>query len=113
MGVTNYVKDASQIIIEDKYQTYLKDMRNLEGSIRDWLSLHVSGLALEESRRSIEVSNLQIAESKRCRSGPDQASTLQRAGADSTTVKICKFTFKAPDITDQSQSRSSPSFTYR
>lgn len=70
MGVTNYVKDASQIIIEDKYQTYLKDMRNLEGSIRDWLSLHVSGLALEESRRSIEVSNLQIAESKRCRSGP-------------------------------------------
>lgn len=41
-------------------------MSYLETSIRDWLQFRFGSLALEDSKRSIELTDLQFKESKRC-----------------------------------------------
>ena len=55
---------AFSLLIEGSHES-LNDAYALESEIRDWLQLRVSSLALEESKKSMEVSNLQIEESKR------------------------------------------------
>ena len=52
------------IFIDETHEN-INDVRALECEIRDWLQLRVGSLALEESKKSIEASNLQIEESKR------------------------------------------------
>ena len=42
-----------------------QDFDDLETSIRDWLLLRYGSLGLEKSKRSIELSDLQIKKSKR------------------------------------------------
>ncbi|KAL9595948.1 MAG: hypothetical protein Q9219_006139 [cf. Caloplaca sp. 3 TL-2023] len=50
---------------------YMQDAKGLEAEIRDWLQIRVGMLSLEESKKSIELSNLQIGESKRVKIGTD------------------------------------------
>lgn len=59
------LEDDSTADLEQEFSLYLNDARGLEAEIRDWLQIRVGSLALEESKRSIELSNLQIDESKR------------------------------------------------
>ena len=54
-------------------QSLLKDLQDLEAQIRDWLQLHVGNLALQESTNSMELSNLQIAESKWSKKNPHRS----------------------------------------
>ena len=58
------IYEAFTLLIDDSHAT-LNDASALESEIRDWLQLRVGSLALEESKKSIEASNLQIEESKR------------------------------------------------
>ncbi|KAG6997601.1 hypothetical protein G7Y79_00039g075630 [Physcia stellaris] len=56
--------EAFSVICEEANEC-LEDARNLELQIRDWLQLRVSSLALQESKKSIQLANLQIEESQR------------------------------------------------
>ena len=56
--------EAFSLLIADSHDS-LNKARALESEIRDWLQLRVGSLALQESKKSIENSNLQIEESKR------------------------------------------------
>ena len=51
--------------IKEAVHRYLETARALEAEIRDCLQLEVGSLALQESKKSIELSSLQIEESKR------------------------------------------------
>ena len=53
------------LVVNDNIHALYQDIDDLETSIRDWLQLRYGNLALEESKRSIELSDLQIKESKR------------------------------------------------
>ncbi|KAL8816370.1 MAG: hypothetical protein Q9191_008343, partial [Dirinaria sp. TL-2023a] len=55
-GLRNFIEENNP---------WLNDARALEGEIRDKLQLQVGSLALEESKKSIQMSNIQIEESKR------------------------------------------------
>ena len=57
--------DSPGTIEEDLKRTLL-ETRRLETEIRNYLQLHAGQLAVRESRKSIELSNLQIEEGKRC-----------------------------------------------
>ena len=51
--------------IKEEAQAVLDNASELEAEIRDWLQLQVGNLAVLESRKSIQLSNLQMEESKR------------------------------------------------
>ncbi len=57
--------DPSATMEEDLKRTLL-ETRRLEVEIRNYLQLQAGRLAVQESRKSIELSNLQIEEGKRC-----------------------------------------------
>lgn len=56
--------EAFSLLIAESHDS-LNAARALESEIRDWLQLRVGRLALEESKKSIKNSNLQIEQSKR------------------------------------------------
>ena len=58
-------RDDPLAACKDEIHDCCQDIEGLETSIRDWLQLRYGSLALEESKRSIELSDLQITESKR------------------------------------------------
>ena len=53
------------LVIEEEGKACVADAYGLEAEVRDWLQLQAGSLALEESKKSIQLSNLQIEESKR------------------------------------------------
>ncbi|KAL6716124.1 hypothetical protein ACLMJK_005690 [Lecanora helva] len=53
--------------LQQESQQYLENAKLLEAELRDWVQLRISNLALEESKRSIELSKCQIEESRRGR----------------------------------------------
>ena len=65
--------DTNQIYVEDRSYTSTKtdcykvlaEAHRLEAAVRDTLQQESSDLALEESKRSIEISNLQIEEAQK------------------------------------------------
>lgn len=58
-------EDSPGTMEQDLKRTLL-ETRRLETEIRDYLQLQAGKLAVQESRKSIELSNLQIEEGKRC-----------------------------------------------
>lgn len=60
-----FIEHESCIAIKEDARVWLDDTRNLEAEIRDWLQLQVGSLALQDAKKSIEMSNLQIEESRR------------------------------------------------
>lgn len=64
-GVKNIRSFEAYCVVNEEANEVLTDARNLETQIHDWLQLRVSSLALQESKKSIEISNLQIEESQR------------------------------------------------
>lgn len=57
-------KEPSYTSIEADWRSLNDEARRLEADVRDYMQLQVGNLSLEESRRSIEISNLQIREAK-------------------------------------------------
>lgn len=57
--------ELSPSLLEDDWKACQEDMSELEISIKDWLQIRYGSLALGESKRSIELSDLQVKESKR------------------------------------------------
>lgn len=57
-------KEPSYSSIEADWRSLNDEARRLEAEVRDYMQLQVGNLSLEESRRSIEMSNLQIREAK-------------------------------------------------
>lgn len=49
----------------EEVKDLVQEASRLEGQIRDYLQLRTGELALEESKKSIEVSNQQLQEGKR------------------------------------------------
>ena len=64
-GIRNIKSYEAYRVVSEEGNEFYEDARNLEIQIRDWLQLRVSSLALEESKKSIQLSNLQIEESQR------------------------------------------------
>lgn len=64
-GVSKFMVDEPFCSIYDEAQALLKESQNLEFHLRDEFQLQVGSLSLQESKRSIELSNIQIEESKR------------------------------------------------
>lgn len=58
-------KEPSYSSIEADWRSLNDEARRLEAEVRDYMQLQVGNLSLEESRRSIEMSNLQIREAKK------------------------------------------------
>ena len=56
--------EAFLLVIKESHDC-LNSARSLEAEIRDWLQLRVGNLALQESKKSIQLSNMQIKDSKR------------------------------------------------
>ena len=55
----------SLLTLENELQRIRREATRLEAEIRDYLQLQTGELALEESKKSIELSNFQIEEAKR------------------------------------------------
>ena len=64
---------------EQEASTCLEMARSLEAEVRDWLQLRVGDLALKESKKSIELSTLQIRESNRGKSPSSKLRPLTSA----------------------------------
>ena len=63
---TNYLpKSAAYLSIKQEIGQINNEARRLDAEVRDYLQLVVGNLSLEESRKSIELSNHQILEGKR------------------------------------------------
>ncbi|KAL8724562.1 MAG: hypothetical protein Q9181_006769 [Wetmoreana brouardii] len=58
--------EASSVTIEEA-ETCLDVARGLESEIRDWLQVYVGNCGIQSSKKSIELSNIQIEETKRGR----------------------------------------------
>ena len=62
----NYLPDSSVYLgIKQETDQIHNEARRLDTEVRDYLQLVVGNLSLEESRKSIELSNHQIQEGKR------------------------------------------------
>lgn len=62
----NYLHESSAYLrIKQETELIHDEARRLDAEVRDYLQLAVGDLALEESRKSIELSNQQIVEGKR------------------------------------------------
>ena len=64
-GVRSFHQHEAFSIISEESKHCLEDAHGLEAEIRDWLQLRVGSLALQESKKSIQLSNLQMEEAKR------------------------------------------------
>lgn len=60
----DWSKEPSYVSFRADWKNLVDGARRLESEVRDYMQLRVRNLSLEESRRSIELSNLQIRESK-------------------------------------------------
>ena len=60
-------QEPSYISMNADLKRLIEEARRVEAEARDYMQLQAGKLALEESRRSIELSNVQIRESKRGR----------------------------------------------
>ena len=60
----DWSKERSYEGIKADWRKLIDDERRLEAEVRDYMQIQVGNLALEESRRSIDLSNSQIQESK-------------------------------------------------
>ena len=60
----DWSKEHSCAGIKADWRTLIDEERRLEAEVRDHMQLRVGNLALEESRRSIELSSSQIQEAK-------------------------------------------------
>lgn len=60
--------------LEEDVKSIVAEAKRLESTVRDHLQLQAGVLSLEESKKSIEVSNQQIEEAKRGKSPPNQIS---------------------------------------
>lgn len=63
--INDVPQTKSSAMVEDEIQQTHLEAHRLEIEIRNFLQLQIGELALQESRRSIELSNLQIEEGKR------------------------------------------------
>lgn len=61
---SDWSKQPSYVSIKADWRSLIYEARRLEKEIRNYMQLQVGNLSLEESRRSIELSNIQIRESK-------------------------------------------------
>ena len=66
-GIKNLQSYEAYAVISEEARECLLDAHGLESELRDWLQLRVSSLALQETKKSIQISNLQIEESQRGR----------------------------------------------
>ena len=57
-------RNISYASIKEDWRCLADETRRVEAEVRDYMQLQVGNLSLEESRRSIELSNLQIREAK-------------------------------------------------
>ena len=64
-NVSETPQNEPSIAIEDELQQAHLEALRLETEIREYLQLQTGELALQESRKSIELSNSQIEEAKR------------------------------------------------
>ncbi|KAL8784793.1 MAG: hypothetical protein Q9195_008892, partial [Heterodermia aff. obscurata] len=64
-GVSNFQLYEAFAIVSEESKHCLEDSRGLEAEIRDWLLLRVGSLALQESKKSIQLSNAQMEEARR------------------------------------------------
>lgn len=60
----NRSKHSSYVSMKADWRRLIDEARCLEAEVRDYMQLQVGNLSLEESRRSIELSNIQILESQ-------------------------------------------------
>ncbi len=60
----DWSKENSYASLQADLRSLTDEARRLETEVRDYMQLQVGNLSLEESRRSIELANLQIRESK-------------------------------------------------
>ena len=61
---TNWSKEPSYVSIEADWKSLIEAARRLETEVRDYMQIQVVNSSLEESQRSIELSNIQIRESQ-------------------------------------------------
>ena len=61
---SDWSKEPSYLSIKSDWRSLIDEARRLETEVRDEMQLQVGRLSLEESRRSIELSTIQIRESK-------------------------------------------------
>ena len=61
---SDWSKEPSYVSIRADWRSLIDEARRLETEVRDDMQLQVGHLSLEESKRSIELSNIQIRESK-------------------------------------------------
>lgn len=61
---SDWSKEPSYVSIREDWKSLIDEARRLEIEVRDYMQLQVGNLSLEESRRFIELSNIQIRESK-------------------------------------------------
>ena len=64
----DWSKEPSYVSIEADWKSLIEEARRLETEVRDYMQIQVGNLSLEESRRSIELSNVQIRESQNSKS---------------------------------------------
>ena len=64
-GVRSFQHYEAFAIIREESKHCLEDAHGLEVELRDWLQLRSPSLALQESKKSIQLSNLQMEEAKR------------------------------------------------
>ena len=61
---TDWSMEPSYVSIEADWKSLIETARRLETEVRDYMQIQVGNLSLEESRRSIELSSIQIRESQ-------------------------------------------------
>lgn len=64
-GIRNLQSYEAYAVVSEEVRECLGDAHGLESELRDWLQLRVGSLALQETKKSIQISNLQIEESQR------------------------------------------------
>ena len=82
-----WIEDEVYLELRQQWDDALSDARGIEAEARDLMQLEAGYLSLEESRKSIELSNHQLEENKRCKS-PQTLESVMLAYMD--IVKICK-----------------------
>ncbi len=60
----DWSKEPSYASLQADFRSLIDEARRLDTEVRDYMQLQVGNSSLEESRRSIDVSNLQVRESK-------------------------------------------------
>ena len=64
-SIRNLQSYEAYAVVSEEARECLGDAHGLESELRDWLQLRVGSLALQETKKSIQISNLQIEESQR------------------------------------------------